>query len=287
MARSRIQPVDVLALVAIVALALGATRSVWLEIIRVGLSSEEQSHILLAPLVALWLAWLRRGRLRYCDVTPSPWGPPAILIGWALSSFGFRTGVDIAWHLGALLVVAGAVIAVIGHRCIRQFLPTCLALLFLLPVPGRVRQHVAVPLQQATAQVGEWAMQILGVPVERMGIALTVNGNTVAVAEACNGMRMISALALIAFAFVFSTPMRNSVRLVILAATPLLAILVNLFRLIPTVLLFAYAPKSVASAFHDLSGWASLVVALALLWTLLKAMRWLEIPIARVAVATT
>ena len=287
MPRPRIQGVEIVALVGLVCLAFIGTRSAWLDMIRIGLSSEDQSHILLAPVVAIWLAWLRRGRLRYCTIAPSPVGPIAILIGWGLAAIGFRSGIDIAWHLGALIVVGGAVVSVMGLDFIRQFAPSALALLFLLPVPGRVRHRVAITLQETTAQVGEWSMQLMGVPVEREGIALTVNGNMILVAEACNGMRMVSALVLIAFAFVFSTPMRNGVRLLILLLTPALAILVNLSRMIPTVLLHGYADEKMAGLFHDISGWASLAVALGLLWAFLKLLRWLEVPVARVAVATT
>ena len=268
------------------ALALIATRTVWGEIVRTGLSTENQSHILLAPIVAMWLAWLRRGRLRYCRFAPSPAGPLAIAAGWALSAYGFRNGYDILWHFGAILVVGGAVVTVIGLSLLRKFAPSFLALLFLLPVPGRINNAIAGPLQNITAQVGEWSLQILGLPVARLGSKLIVNGHEVLVAEACNGMRMVSALALIAFAFVFSTPMRNGIRLLILVLTPLLAILVNLIRMIPTVLLYGYADVDIATLFHDLSGWVSLGVALALLWATLGFLRWLEVPIARVAITT-
>jgi exosortase len=277
---------EVAALLGLLLLALIATRSVWQEIVRIGLSSEEQSHIMLAPVVAMWLAWLRRGRLRFCRPEPSLWGPIAIGGGWAMSAIGFRTGVDIAWHLGALIVMGGALVTMVGVACARQFLPAVIALLFLLPVPGTLRHAIALPLQQITAQIGQGALEILGLPVERMGNVLIVNGQTVAVAEACNGMRMVSALALISYAFVFSTPMRNSVRLVILALMPALAILVNLIRMVPTVLLYGYADLEIARLIHDISGWASLAMALVLLWSFLSTMRWLEIPIARVAVST-
>ena len=39
------------------------TRVALLEMWRIGMGREEQSYILLAPLVAAWLFWLRRSRL--------------------------------------------------------------------------------------------------------------------------------------------------------------------------------------------------------------------------------
>ena len=125
----------------------------------------------------------------------------------------------------------------------------------------------------------------MGVAVERTGNALRVNGREVFIAEACNGMRMVSALALVSFAFIFSVPMGNRVRVLILLVSPVVAVLVNILRLIPTVLFYGYAEAEWASAFHDLSGWLGLVVAFVVLWGFLSMLRWLEVPIAPYAVA--
>jgi len=71
----------------------------------------------------------------------------------------------------------------------------------------------------------------------------------VTVAEACNGMRMVFALVLVSYAFAFSMPLRNGVRLVVLAASPLAAIVCNVIRLIPTIWLYGNARREVAGTF--------------------------------------
>lgn len=263
----------------LVVLALGAMWTVWIEIFQRGLRSEEDSHILMAAPVALWLVWLRRGRLRSCPPARSWWGLALVALGVAMDRIGFATATDLARHLGAIVVLLGGVTAAVGPRVVREFLPSVVALGFLLPVPGRVRQQIAVPLQEISARVSESALNLFNVGVERSGNLLVINGEQVAVAEACNGMRMVSALALIAFAFVFSVPMRHQVRLLLLVASPLIALLVNIVRLIPTVLFYGYTEQSTADLFHDLSGWAVLALALAILWALLALLRWIEVPI--------
>jgi exosortase len=159
------------------------------------------------------------------------------------------------------------------------FKPSLIALIFLFPVPGRFRQHIAVPLQQISAFVSENLLALFGVGVERAGVVLQINGHDVAVAEACNGMRMVSALGLITFAFVFSVPMRKSIRLLLLAASPLIALVVNIIRLIPTALAYGYAEPDTAGLVHDIGGWAVLGLALGLLWGCLALLRWLEVPV--------
>ncbi|MEM1329458.1 MAG: exosortase/archaeosortase family protein [Planctomycetota bacterium] len=270
---------------ALAALAVAATWRVWADVFQTGLRSEEQSHILLAPLVALWLVWVRRERLRIARPQPSWLGPFVVAAGWGLAVYGFSAAFDLFVHLGSLAMVLGAVLSVVGLKVFREFLPAVLVLVFLFPVPGRVRQQIALPLQEATAGITEWMLALFSVPVSRMGNVLTINGQDVAVAEACNGMRMVAALALISFAFVFSTPMRNNVRLLILAISPILALLVNVIRLVPTALVFGYSDTGTAELFHDLAGWAMLGVALVLLWALLAILRWIEVPISPYAVA--
>lgn len=262
-----------------VGLAILSTWAIWSEIASRALHNPEDSHIILALPVAIWLGMLRRSRLRKWRPAPSIAGPLLVVVGWVLVWAGYRAAMDIAQHFGSLLIVLGAVATVLGHRVLLLFKPSLIALLFLFPVPGRFRQHVAIPMQHISAFVSEHLMQLFGVGVERSGILLELNGRQVAVAEACNGMRMVSALGLITFAFVFSVPMRPRVRLLLLVLSPVVALVVNIVRLIPTSLAYGYATPDSAELVHDIGGWAVLGLAVALLWLCLVTLRWLEIPI--------
>ncbi|MCA9296664.1 MAG: hypothetical protein KC983_09100 [Phycisphaerales bacterium] len=55
---------DYLLLSGLVGVAIWLQRQPLLDIIQIGRNDQEQSHIGLAPLVALYLMWLRRSRLR-------------------------------------------------------------------------------------------------------------------------------------------------------------------------------------------------------------------------------
>jgi len=178
-----------------------------------------------------------------------------------------------------VLMLVGAWLSVLGPSVFQAFLPAAASLIFLLPVPGRIRAPIALELQRDSALVTEWFLQLFGFPVERAENLLLVNGHEIAVAEACNGMRMVSALGLVTFAFVFSYPMRNSVRLFILVLSPLIALIVNVTRLTPTVLMYGYAKIDVADVFHEASGWVMLFVGIAILYGILWLLRWLQVPI--------
>jgi len=276
---------DGLLMAGLVALAVAAAWPLWVEIFTYALNDAEQSHVLLAPAIAVWLVWVRRERLRRCRPRWTLWGPAIAAAGVGSAQFGFSQGHLALEHLGAVLMVAGAIVTVCGVQTARSFLPALVALLFLIPIPGMIRHQIAGPLQNMTAVITEAGLDLFGFPVAREGNVLLVNGREVAVAEACNGMRMVSALVLVSYAFVFSTPMRQGVRAVILAGSPVIALVCNVIRLVPVVLFYGYASDQTADFVHDASGWAVLVIALGILWCFLQLLRWIEVPVTPYALA--
>jgi exosortase len=267
--------------VAMGAVGVLASWSAWRDMLFIAANDEEDSHIFLVPVVVAWMIWVRRARLRICSPAGGFIGPPIVALGWAMSVYGYNHAAQALWHAGAVAVVVGCVLSVLGKNVLFRFLPAFAVLVFLVPFPGSIRQAIAVPLQTATASITQNIMEILGVPVERSANMLTINGHDVTVAEACNGMRMVFALVLVSYAFAFSMPLRNGVRILVLAASPLAAIACNVIRLIPTIWLYGYADHSTADAFHDASGWIMLPIAFLLLLGIIRALRWALVPVAR------
>ncbi|MFI4881833.1 MAG: exosortase/archaeosortase family protein [Phycisphaerales bacterium JB064] len=266
-------------LTALLVLAVVAGLPSWQNVATLAMRSDEYSHMLLVlPVVGL-LLWQRRERLAKVSLRYSPWGAAIALAGVAMDFVGFASQIDLLKDMGMVAMAVGALITVTGIRWPLAALPAFGALLFFIPVPGRVRQNIALPLQEVSAWITEWVMELIGQPVTRMGNVLQINGVDVAVAEACNGMRMVVALALVAYAFVFSMPLRPWARVAILVMSPLVAIFANVLRLGPTVLFYGYADEELADFAHDVSGWAVLIVALGVLWGFVALCRWLELPI--------
>ena len=267
--------------VAMGALGFWATRRAWADIAFIAAKDEEASHIYLVPFVAAWMVWARRTRLRFCMPTGMMIGPLIVALGWAASVYGYNHALQSVWHAGAVAVVTGCVLSVLGKDVLFRFLPAFVVLAFLVPVPGSIRQAIAVPLQTATAVVTQALLETVGIPIERSANMLTVNGHNVTVAEACNGMRMVFALILVSYAFAYSMPLRDGVRLLVLAASPLAAIICNVIRLIPTVWLFGYSSHEIAEKFHDISGWIMLPVAFFMLLGIMRLLRWALVPVSR------
>lgn len=275
---------DWIALIVLASLSFVATWSIWKGIAQYAIGSAEQSHVLIAPVVILWLAWLRRERLRRWAPRWTYAGSALVLVGWFVAWLGFTRSLLVVQQFGAILLVVTAALTVLGWEFFRRLAPSIVAMCFLLPIPGYVRQEISVPLQQITAYITAFVLDIVGFPVTRAGTILVINGQEVAVAEACNGMRMVSSLAIVSYAFVFSVPMRQWVRVFILLVSPLVAVACNVLRVVPSTLLYGYADHNLASLFHDLSGWAMLFVALGALWLMLATLRWIDISVTPCAV---
>jgi exosortase len=269
-----------------VALGVLATYSDWADILHIASVDQEASHIFLVLPVAAWLVYVRLGRFRHCQPRGMILGPVLVAIGWLMSMWGFYRSIQSLRHAGAVLVVVGCLLSVLGTDILMRFFPAFAVLAFLVPIPGTIRLSIAVPLQTATAVVTQSIFDVLGEPVERSGNQLSINDQAVSIVEACNGMRMVFALVLVSYAFAFGEPLRNYVRWLILAASPLSAILCNVIRMVPTLWLYGYGNKKFADNFHDVAGWVMLVVAFLLLMSITRLLRWALIPVTHYALAS-
>lgn len=265
--------------VALCCAAVWAGVRAWSDILYIAMRDEEASQVWLVLPIFVWLVWVRKDSLAKLRPTYSLLGPALIAIGWALSLYGFFNLNQALWHGGAVLVVVGSFATVAGPRLMAGLLPTLPVLLFLIPVPAMIRQRIAIPMQTQTASASEFFFQLLAMPVSRSGNVLTYNGQDVAVAEACNGMRMVFALLLVTYAFAFATPLRPGVRVLILILSPVAAIGCNVLRLVPTVYLYGQSPDNWGPLFHDFSGWAMLALAFGLLLGTVRLLQWAEVPV--------
>lgn len=276
-----------LPLVALLAGAVYVGRDSLESIVDAALNDSESSHLLLVPIIAAWLAFVRRRRL-HAIVREHTWVGPIVV---ALGGFMYVTGAQNmrfwTWHAGAVVMMVGALLSVVGTDALRKFGPAFLVLAFLAPMPPRVSSALTVPMMSGAALATEGVLNVLGVPVERTGNLLSINGTEVTVEEACAGMRGVWSLTLVAVAFAFATPFRTWVRVVVLLATPLLALVCNVIRLVPTVWVYGNYPEETAHAFHDMAGWAVLFVGYGLLTGLTAVMDAAGLPVHRQQVRST
>ena len=232
----------------------------------------------LAPVVIAWLVWSRLPALRQCRVRHAWVGILILLGGWLSYWYGFNSD-PVLWRAGAVVLAVGAVVTVVGGEVFLKLAPAFFACIFLIPILPNGRYRLAIPLQTATAHVTEVICDVFGMNVDRSGNLLSINGVEVTVAEACNGMRMVLSLFMVCYVVAFTMPLRFYVRAIFLVASPLVAILSNVARLVPTVWMFGHRSTAAAEAFHSASGWVMTAIAFNVLMGLCWALERIAGPI--------
>ncbi len=216
-----------------------ATFEAWHDIFMLASKDEEYSHIFLVPFVALGMIWFRRMRLRHCQTIGrhpgcDPGGGGLVDVRLRILS---RSAGDVAF--GAVIVTLGCMLSVLGKNVVFRFFPAIAVLVFLVPMPGRIRQEIALPLQTWTANCcpdGPGDLRRGGGGFRQH---LSINGEKVTVAEACNGLRHgVSADSCDLRVQLCACRCGTGVRLLLLLASPLVAIFCNVVRTMPTVWLY-------------------------------------------------
>ncbi len=178
------------------------------------------------------------------------------------------------WHAACLAAAAaGLLLARDGWPRLRVLAFPFAFVFFALPIPGRVISPLQSGLQELTTSTSQAILTSLGVAVERSGYVLRLPGGDLGVAEACSGVRSVTAITAIAafVAYLRSFGPGRGVALVALAIPVVAA--VNVVRVVLSGLIQEFAGSEyVRGDWHEALGVAMVFVGLGLV---LGLARWL------------
>ena len=221
----------------------------------------------IVPLAAAYLAWQDRDKLRRCAVRPSYWGLALLAAATALHLFGLLFFYVSLERYAFVLSVAGLVLLLYGREVFWQLRWILAFLLLMVPLPGAVHNRISNPLQTFATAGAVFLLEVFGVMVSREGNVMLLNGQTeVAVAEACSGLRMLTAFVVVAAVLAYLIRAPRWQKIVLLISSVPVAIACNLLRLVATAVLYMVAESSVAETFfHDFAGLTMMPLAIAML----------------------
>ena len=153
-----------------------------------------------------WIAWDARSNWRALAACPAAIGYFPLILGAAAFPVGWFLNAQVGpkpvvlWWLTASWIFAVAGLALVngGWPRLRNLAFPIGFLLFALPIPNRLLVPLQYALQSATTFAAATALPLLGVPVERSGFVLSLPNGDLGVAEACSGVRSVTALTAIA-----------------------------------------------------------------------------------------
>jgi exosortase len=226
----------------------------------------DYSHgFLIAPL-ALWFAWERVPQLRRVTFSGSWFGLVPLAMGTLTLLIG-RLGIEVMnMRISFVFTAIGLVLMLLGREAFRILAFPLLFLFLMVPLPNSVVNVVAFPLQLIATDFAVKVLYLLEIPALREGNIIHLANTQLFVAEACSGLRSLTALITLGviFAYFFRKSMAERV-IIVLSAVPI-AILVNAFRVALTGVLTHHMGKEAASGWiHQTEGLFTFGIAFLLL----------------------
>ncbi len=226
------------------------------------------SHGLLIPPMALYIAWRKRSRLTGVPVQPSVTLGLLALLGSLAVYFVGRLGAEFFLTRASFIGVLGSLMLFFWGLHYFRVLFFPLFLLFMaIPIPALVINTVSLPLQALASEWGAGFLSICGVPVLREGNVIHLATTALGVAEACSGLRSLVSLFALAVILAYLRWQGLGQRIVLVALAVPVALLLNVLRIGITGLIADYWDVKYAMGFfHQFSGWLVFVLAFGILF---------------------
>jgi len=146
----------------------------------------------------------------------------------------------------------------------------------MLPWPNPITNYVGLTLQRYATSSAVFCLEVIGYEIVQEGNIIRIGDDVrVAVLEACNGLRMITAFFVISGLVVLLVDRKWWEKLIVLLSSLPIALLCNTIRLAITAMFFTVLKGEYwEDVFHDFGGYAMMPLALAAivaeLWLLTK-----------------
>lgn len=252
----------VAAAILVVAALVCTYAGVFSSLVRQWASDDNYSHGFLIVPIALYCAWERRDLLRRTERRPHPAGLVIVLLSLVVFAMGVLAAELFLTRISLVGVIAGAMLFVWGAGHVRVLAFPLALLPLMVPLPTIVFNRIALPLQLIASRVGETTIAALGIPVLRDGNILELPTMTLAVAEACSGIRSLISLVTLAIVLAHFTGRSGWGKAVVVASAVPIAIAANAARVAGTGVMAHWVGRSAAEGFfHGFSGWLLFVTA--------------------------
>ncbi len=234
-------------------------------------TSTTYGHCLFIGPVIGWLVWSRRTDL--VRLTPVAWWPGLALV--ALGGFGWLLGeagtVTFARQFGIVVMLQGAVVALLGPNVARALLFPLGYAFFLVPFG----EWLEPPLQSITVALVMPMLHLVGVPAVVDGVLIHAGRYWFEVAEACSGAKFV--IAMVAFGVLVANVCFWSWRrrAAFMAAAIVIPVLANGMRAFATIWAANLTSVEAATGFdHVIYGW--LFFGLVMATVLAIGWRWFD-----------
>jgi exosortase len=164
--------------------------------------------------------------------------------------------------VGLIIVTFGALLLAGGRRALAKLSYVALLLVFVVPVPGTLVDTILVPLKMWLANTIVELLAMFGYPIANHGVVISIGFDQLQVADACAGLRSLLSLSAISLLFIYFIKSSSWLAsLLLVLATPFIALFANFFRVVALVLVTYHLGSSAGADVHDYAAYLEVIVA--------------------------
>ncbi len=209
---------------------------------------------------SLWIAWQKRQTLKdlFVHFQPRPSdmvGLIVAIIGLMMFVFGWRQEYLFISALSLIPVLWGVTRFFYGAAIVSSLTFPILYLLFLVPPPLGVLDKLTLPMRYSISGATQKILYLLGYPIEKSGLLLTIDGHEIFMGAPCSGFRSLITMLALAAAYAYFIKGSSGKKIILVLSGVPFALFGNLIRVMTLCLVTFYLGKEAAEGFfHYFSG---------------------------------
>ena len=162
---------------------------------QVAWQKDDNGHAPMIIALSFWLMWSDREKIFAGPARPamvSGW--ITLIIGVLAYILGRSQSIDTLEAGSHILLIMGCLLMIRGWSGVKQAWFPLFFLIFMVPLPGVLVQAITMPLKVVVSIVAENILHLVGYPIGRSGVTLTVGPYQLMVADACSGLNSLFTL---------------------------------------------------------------------------------------------
>jgi len=226
---------------------------------------DNHAHGALVLAVVLWLFWTIKSDIHQTDANP------ALALGWLVFLFGLLVyvmgrivGISILEFGSQPFVLTGLLLLLKGTKALRVAWFPIFYTVFMIPLPGIFVDMATGPLKGWISSIVTDGLYLVGYPISRTGVTITIGQYQMLVADACSGLHSMFSLAALGTLYMFILNRKSRLHNALMLASILpIAFVSNLVRVTFLVLITYHLGDEAGQGFlHGAAGMVLMVVAL-------------------------
>ncbi len=181
---------------------------------------------------AVYILWTRKTVIKQTEIRPNIlWGALLLVSSCLLFIAGRWSATVILENMSLIVTLFAFALIILGTSQLKNLFVPIFYLIFTFSFFYELLNPVVPLLQKVTATLSGFLLQVVGIPVLMEKEMLYLPNITLEIAKGCSGINHAVALTAIGVVYLYSAPMANYIRAIILSGLLLFSVILNSFRI--------------------------------------------------------